>query len=50
VNISGFKKSVRTGYYLVQYKPRILDAVDKFPFEFVEVRERPWPVTDLLVT
>ena len=41
VDIRGFKKLGRTGYYLVQYKPRIL---------FPEVRGRPWQLTDWLVT
>jgi len=41
VDIRGFKKLVRTGSYLVQYKPRILDADDEFPLEFPEVRGRP---------
>ena len=40
----------RAGYYLVQYKPRILDADDEFLLEFPEVRGRPWPLTDWLVT
>jgi hypothetical protein len=40
----------RAGYYLVQYKPRILDADDEFLLEFPEVRGRPWPLTDCLVT
>ena len=40
----------RTGYYLVQYKPRVLDADGEFPLEFPEVRGRPWPLTDWLVT
>ena len=31
VDIRGFKKLGRTGYYLVQYKPRIIDADDEFP-------------------
>ena len=38
------------GYYLEQYKPRILDADDEFPLEFTEVRGRPWPLTDWLFT
>ena len=38
------------GYYLVQYKPRILDADYEFPLEFPEMRGRPWPLTDWLVT
>ena len=50
VDIRGFKKLGRTGYYLVQYKPRILDANDEFPLEFTEVRGRPWPLMDWLVT
>ena len=50
VDIRGFKKLGRTGYYLVQYKPKILDADDEFPLEFPEVRGRPWPLTDWLVT
>ena len=50
VDIRGFKKLGRTGYYLVQYKPRILDADDEFPLEFLEVRGRPWPLTEWLVT
>ena len=50
VDIRGFKKLVRTGYYLVQYKPRILNADDEFPLEFPEVRGRPWPLIDWLVT
>jgi len=40
----------RTGYYLVQYKPRILDVDDEFPSEFPEVRGKPWQLTDWLVT
>jgi hypothetical protein len=48
VDIRGFKKLGRTGNYLVQYKPRILDADDEFLFEFSEVRGRPWPLTDLI--
>ena len=39
----------RTGNYLVQYKPRMLDADDEFPLEFPEVRGRLWPLTDWLV-
>ena len=31
VDIRGFKKLGRTGYYLVQYKLRILDADDLIP-------------------
>ena len=50
MDIRRFKKLGRTGYYLVQYKPRILDADDEFPLEFPEVSGRPWPLTDLLVT
>ena len=50
VDIRGFKKLGRTGNYLVQYKPRILDADDEFLFEFSEVRGRPWPLTDWLDT
>ena len=50
VGIGGFKKLGRTGYYRVQYKPRILDADDEFPFEFPEVGGRPWPLTDWFVT
>ena len=50
VDIRGFKKLGNTGYYLVQYKPRILDADDEFPLEFPELRRRPWPLTDCLVT
>jgi hypothetical protein len=38
VDIRGFKKLGRTGYYLVQYKPRILDADDEFGLELPEVR------------
>ena len=34
VDIRGFKELGRTGYYIVQYKPRILDADDEFPLEF----------------
>ena len=41
VDIRGFKKLGRTGYYLVQYKPRVLDADGEFPLEFPEMRERP---------
>jgi hypothetical protein len=36
--------------FFVKYKPRILDADDGFPLEFLEVRGRPWPLTDWLVT
>ena len=50
VDIRGFKKLGNTGYYLVQYKPKILDADDEFPLEFPEVRGRPWPLIDWLVT
>ena len=50
IDIRGFRKLGRTGYYLVQYKPRILDADDEFPLEFPEVRGRPWPLTDWLAT
>ena len=50
VDIRGFKNLRRTSYYLVQYKPRILDADDEFPLEFTEVRGRSWPLTDWLVT
>ena len=50
VDIRGFKKLGRAGYYLVQYKPRILDAADEFPFEFIEMSGRPWPLTEWLVT
>jgi len=50
VDIRGIKKLGRTGNYLVQYKPRILDADDEFPLEFPEVRGRLWPLTDWLVT
>jgi len=50
VDIRGFKDLGRTGYYLVQYKPRILDADDEFPLGFLEVRGRSWPLTDCLVT
>ena len=34
VDIRGFKKLGRTGNYLVQYKPRILNADDEFPLDF----------------
>ena len=34
VDISGFEKLGRTGYYLVQYRPRMLDADDEFPLNF----------------
>ena len=44
VDIRGFKKLGRTGYYLVQYKPRILDADDEFPLEFPEMKGRPWRI------
>jgi len=40
----------RAIYYQVQYKLRIFDADDKFPLEFPEVRGRPWPIIDWLVT
>ena len=50
VGIRGFKKLGRTSYYLVQYRPRILDADDEFPLEFPEVSGRPWPLTDWLAT
>ena len=50
MDIRGFKKLGRTGNYLVQYKPRMLDADDEFPLEFPEVRGKPWPLTDWLVT
>ena len=40
----------RSGYYLVQNKPRILDSDDDFPLEFPEVRGKPWPLTGWLVT
>ena len=50
VDIRGFKKLGNTGYYLVQYKPRILDADDEFPSEFPEARGKPWPLTDWLAT
>ena len=49
-DIRGFKELGRTGYYLVQYEPRILDAYDKFPLDFPEVRGIPWPLTDWFVT
>ena len=42
VDIRGFKKLGRTGYYPVQYKPRVLDADSEFPLEFPSVRGRPW--------
>ena len=45
VCIRGFKELGRTGYYLVQYKPRILDADEEFPLKFPKVRGRPWLVT-----
>ena len=41
-DIKEFKKLGRTGYYLVQYKPRVLDADSEFPLEFPAVRGRPW--------
>ena len=50
VDIRGYKKLGRTGFYLVQYKPRVLDANGEFPLEFPEERGRPWPLTDWLVT
>ena len=50
VDIKGFKKSGNTGYYLVQYKPRILDADEEFPLEFPEMRGRPWLLTDWSLT
>ena len=31
VGIKGIKKLGCTGYYLVEYKPKILDADDEFP-------------------
>jgi len=48
VDIRGFEKLGRTGYYLVQYKSRILDADDEFPLEFSEVRGRPWATNGLV--
>ena len=50
MDIRGYKKLGRTSYYLEQNKPRVLDADDEFPLEFPEVRGRPWPLTDWLVT
>ena len=45
----GFKILSDTGYYLVQYKPRKLDADDDdFFLEFLEVKGRPWPLSDWL--
>ena len=40
----------RAIYYLVQFKLRIMDADDKFQLDFPEVRGRPWPIIDWLVT
>ena len=48
--IRGFKKLGIMGYYLAQYKPRILDADVEFSLEFPEVRGKPWPLTGWLVT
>ena len=49
-DIRGHKELGRTGCYLVQCKPRILDSDDDFPLEFPKVRGRPWLLTDWLVT
>jgi len=49
-DIRGFKKLSNTMLFFVKYKPRILDADDGFPLEFLKVRGRPWPLTDWLVT
>ena len=46
VDIRGFQKLSNTMLFFVKYKPRILDSDDEFPLEFVEVRGRPWPLTD----
>ena len=43
-------RTERAIYYQVHYKLRIFDADDKFPLEFPEVRGRPWPIIDWLVT
>ena len=50
MDIRRFKEFGRKGHYLIQYEPRILDAYDEFSSEFSEVRGRPWPLTDWLVT
>ena len=50
VDIRGFKNLRKTSYYLVQYKPRILDADDEFPFKFTEVRGRDTMATNGLVS
>ena len=48
--LEDLRNRAERGYYLVQYKPRILYADDEFPLEFPEVRGRSWPLTDWLAT
>jgi hypothetical protein len=50
VDVRGFKELGRTGYYLAQYKPRILDADDEFLLEFSEARGRLSMATNGLVS